>query len=929
MKHRKQLAIVSLALSLVIVLGSVLPAVASIAPFTGYRQTYSVTLLSDLGAIRGAQPGYIAACSENGKAYVAQPSAAYPVSPPRVVAGQDGIVWVDFLTVASPITSSFIGSILFSQIVPSSLPTAGSAHGITDLTPNSRRIAGAAPITVNGAASATLTNDITLGLTYGTTASSVSMGGINSPGLSSSAARSDHIHAAPAIGTIAGTLAAGNDTRFSDDRTASGLRSTTTVVNVSGATAPSANQVLTALSPTSATWRLIVNSSIDPSAAIALSKLATCATNQLIVGGSANACSAFTDALHGNRGGGPLHSTVSSGGAGFAPATTVGQMGLLGTPDGSSIGWLNGLSGAYFADNGVGVNKLTLGSAGQVLKGGASTNAWGTLLWSEIGSKPTTFTPSAHASTHVTGGSDVIPDAVAGGNSGLMPGAYRAKVDGIPAALTGAHGYLLTPSDTSNGVYELASTTHLQLVSGSNSGGVNGQIPKWTAPDRLGPSLLHDNGTGIAIGHTNAANPLDIRGSSGNTALKLYDTGTTYANWNLVSGTQPGNNGVFYLNNVTAGTIPLFVRHSGLVGVGTVTPLGQLDVANGGVGFTASAANLAGASLTPYVGTARLVLGWNRSNGWGEHDFISNRGGGSQGGFEFYDLTAAGTLNALLRIDGDGNTYVANNLSIGGGSPGAGKLLRSDANGTGSWESPASLGLFRNGDNLAFVSDGMMLATSGYAEVNSGFFGYNTQEYGNGRSLTFRAQTSSLASGGNGGSAYIYGGSIPGGGTGTPGGVYLVPGTNGTKSGDVNASGAALVYGANGAGTATLIGPPVGVRTEEYWAATQTTTGNSGASVWFRGMRGFSTIESGAYHVLVTVMPKGNRITATATFIATLRKNGSTLTVPEAFAVSNPQGIVFSADRFDDNNLAFNFLPPGASGSDTTVWDIKLSITKN
>ena len=34
-----------------------------------------------------------------------------------------------------------------------------------------------------------------------------------------------------------------------------------------------------------------------------------------------------------------------------------------------------------------------------------------------------------HASTHITGGTDVIPDAVAGGNSGLMSGADKANLD--------------------------------------------------------------------------------------------------------------------------------------------------------------------------------------------------------------------------------------------------------------------------------------------------------------------------------------------------------------------------------------------------------------------------------------------------------------------------------------------------------------------
>jgi hypothetical protein len=40
-------------------------------------------------------------------------------------------------------------------------------------------------------------------------------------------------------------------------------------------------------------------------------------------------------------------------------------------------------------------------------------------------------TPTAHATTHVTGGSDVIANAVASGNAGLMSGADKAKLDSL------------------------------------------------------------------------------------------------------------------------------------------------------------------------------------------------------------------------------------------------------------------------------------------------------------------------------------------------------------------------------------------------------------------------------------------------------------------------------------------------------------------
>jgi hypothetical protein len=86
-------------------------------------------------------------------------------------------------------------------------------------------------------------------------ASSLSVGGSNSEGDATSLSRSNHLHSLPAFGTASGTFCQGNDSRLSDDRTASGLRSATTIVSISSATAPSAGQVLKATSSTAATWQ--------------------------------------------------------------------------------------------------------------------------------------------------------------------------------------------------------------------------------------------------------------------------------------------------------------------------------------------------------------------------------------------------------------------------------------------------------------------------------------------------------------------------------------------------------------------------------------------------------------------------------------------------------------------------------------------------
>ena len=101
------------------------------------------------------------------------------------------------------------------------------------------------------------------------------------------------------------------------------------------------------------------------------------------------------------------------------------------------------------------------------------------------------------------------------------------------------------------------------------------------------------------------------------------------------------------------------------LGIGTTTPAGALDV-NGVGGMIVAGANLdpRGYSLAPLQNSGKLMVGWNRSAGGGEIDFISNRAGGANGGFNFYDYTNSGTLTPLVSMDGAGNLNVPGNITL-------------------------------------------------------------------------------------------------------------------------------------------------------------------------------------------------------------------------------------------------------------------------
>ena len=83
--------------------------------------------------------------------------------------------------------------------------------------------------------------------------------------------------------------------------------------------------------------------------------------------------------------------------------------------------------------------------------------------------------------------------------------------------------------------------------------------------------------------------------------------------------------------------------------IGTLTTLNSLRV-NG--------TNLDGKDLSFLSNSGSTVVGWNRSRGHGETAFISNRGLGSRGGFEFRDIDNSGNETLLLKIQGDGTVGI-------------------------------------------------------------------------------------------------------------------------------------------------------------------------------------------------------------------------------------------------------------------------------
>jgi len=110
----------------------------------------------------------------------------------------------------------------------------------------------------------------------------------------------------------------------------------------------------------------------------------------------------------------------------------------------------------------------------------------------------------------------------------------------------------------------------------------------------------------------------------------------------------------------TTGT-DIYNQNSGNVGINTSAPSAKFSV-NGTSLFGGPASNLDPVytpnDISHLAYSRQLLVGWNRSAGGGETDFISNRGPGGNGGFSFYDYANDNTLTHLLSIKGNGNVGI-------------------------------------------------------------------------------------------------------------------------------------------------------------------------------------------------------------------------------------------------------------------------------
>ncbi len=198
------------------------------------------------------------------------------------------------------------------------------------------------------------------------------------------------------------------------------------------------------------------------------------------------------------------------------------------------------------------------------------------------------------------------------------------------------------PSAGNVGIGTLAPGTKLQVVVASSSiDGIN-------VGDATGRFLLFAPSLS-----SNNYNPLVQSGDQG----MIYSAG-------------PLSSGGLVLAPWATSASGIRITGSGNIGIGMASPrtsLGQVLDVNGPVAFT-NGANLGTTDFTTtdWANWGGGVVGWNKTNGFGEMALVSISGGGADGGFSFYDKNTQ-----LVRILKNGNVGIGttnpqNLLSVNG-----------------------------------------------------------------------------------------------------------------------------------------------------------------------------------------------------------------------------------------------------------------------
>jgi len=111
------------------------------------------------------------------------------------------------------------------------------------------------------------------------------------------------------------------------------------------------------------------------------------------------------------------------------------------------------------------------------------------------------------------------------------------------------------------------------------------------------------------------------------------------------------------------------------------------------------------------------------------------------------------------------------------------------------------------------------------------------------------------------------------------------------------------------------------------WTALKT-TGNSFVTIWFYGMDGAMTIDSGVYTLIWTVMARSTYFTATVIHTATWTVGGGVV-YNDSAPIANAQGLTVTTGTSGGWIYLTVATLPGIGSGVVTRWDAKTQIIKH